>query len=239
MSKKLKLVTSSESSRLPTMQSIKKAIEVANMPEVAEYLHEQLKEIAAQLKLTDQIPTLLSDLKKYADRVAKAVGHKGDIWGGEFQAVSKFQNYQRALATQAAENIGTDHITMHYAIDEENAHFIRGYQGIDGNPPPESTVNSMDTLFNAWLADNDMISRDGIIYEADEQGHIKKDETQGEVKAKADKIKQIIEKLPAYVKNNNQSVEMEMKKHPFKAEQRDTAKTEATTQATGHGDSGA
>lgn len=77
-------------------------------------------------------------------------------------------------------------------------------------------LNAMDTLFNAWLAQSNMVSKDGFIYQGTGDGNIKLDQQGNPMVVPAETLKKMLsgDGFPAYVKKHNPGVELVMKEHP-------------------------
>lgn len=104
-----------------------------------------------------------------------------DPWSGAAGLVDKLRAYfsatefgafQEFIAATSARNIAAEEITLDYAVGK-SSQFMRAYTS-EGNMLTGEALDAMDTLFNAWLAKNNMISEGGVIYEGLNTGEIKK-----------------------------------------------------------------
>lgn len=77
-------------------------------------------------------------------------------------AETDFDYYQIYLAHGAATKLQIKDITLDCAISDES-NFIRGYSS-GGNALDTETVDSLDKLFNAWLASMKFQGQDGAVY---------------------------------------------------------------------------
>ena len=86
-------------------------------------------------------------------------------------------------------------------------------------PLDDKAAAAMDKIFNAWLAQNNMISKGGIIYEAGNDGQIKKDAQGNLVNMDPEIIKKKIMSpengFESFVRKYNKSLEITMRLHPF------------------------
>ena len=79
---------------------------------------------------------------------------------------------------------------MDFAISDL-AKLIRGFSA-DGKALNEALLNTLDKLLNAWFARNNLISKDSVIHEGNEQGEILKDAAGQPKKAQVERVKQLI-----------------------------------------------
>lgn len=169
------------SSRFPTIQEIKMAMELAGSTiDGAEYLNTRIKSYAEKLPLEVK-REVTSALDSFVESVKFKLTAHGQPWSGQQIEVSDFKNMQKNIADSAAKELHgklTD-IRLDYAVNEKG-HYIRGYTADSGAMDSES-VNALDNLFNAWLATKDYLVKDGYLYNAndltqDEQNRINPDE---------------------------------------------------------------
>ncbi len=83
----------------------------------------------------------------------------------------------------------------------------------------KETVDALDKLFNAWLAENYMISKGGVIYEGTKDGRIKQDEKGEKVRANPETLRNKISNKDAgfahYVQKHNKSIHITVQEQPF------------------------
>lgn len=199
---------------LPSSQSVQKCIEIITNPESAKAFVQALETQLKKAGVTEQFQSLIAVARTFADSIELQMP-KFDSWSGKEPKVgSKFQNYQEGIAQQSAELFAGQEIRFDYALSDE-AELLRGYSR--GNEVlDEVTAKTLDKLFNAWLAEKGMITKNGTIYEADKNGQIIQEKGQNK-KADAEKIRElIIDKqngFSEYVREKNASTIIEPVAH--------------------------
>ena len=176
-------------------ESILKAFNIAgNSAEVVAYLHTSLQSPAvvnafASSNQASMLTNICDNVQlqcDYLDDLSK----KRNIWGGDVVSIEKTQptaaNFQLNEAVKQLQQLAVDekdaalqHITLVYQMND-NAQFLRGYvqndQVLDANnAQDEKVLNVVDQIFQSWLVENSMESRDGVIYKVDdaaEQQHV-------------------------------------------------------------------
>jgi len=177
----------------PPKEAILDAMEVAETsPEAARYTADQYQKIVTAAKADSSCAEIVDKLNKFADLVAFKFLSTSQPWFGEPVETSDFKNMQANTAIDAAKNLEEEHknVTFGIAINDQSE-FLRGYTA-DGKEMTATSVESYDKLFNAYLASNDMKSKDSILYEIDAKGAIKRDEQGNQVKANPEKAKELI-----------------------------------------------
>ncbi len=84
---------------------------------------------------------------------------------------------------------------------------------VEPKPLSDEIVAAMDKLFNAWLAENSLISKGGVIYEGDKNGNIKQNKQNEPIKADPIMLRQKINSNDAdgfahYVQHHNKAVHL-------------------------------
>lgn len=217
---------------LPSNQSLNAAMEVASTPESAGYFRDGVIELLKQEKKLESSQSLVSEVKKFAEYVGYNNKSSGSVWSG-VSILSEFKSFQQNLAASAIGNINEQDILLDFAVSRDSE-FLRGYSS-GGKALDDSTNAELDTLFNAWLAENNMISKGGVIYESDEAGEIKYDKGEGAPKkADADELKrQIYDKssgFERFVHERKEDIEFTVREHAYPKEK--TPEADAPTQGT-------
>ncbi len=186
---------------IPNSKEIEKAEQVGRQTRKGiRYYAKQFKKMIKRNKM-DKINSInAKELIEKLDQVVKEVDYSLDsganAWlkGIGAPRSSKVDNLQRGLANESAgilhDKIGDD-IRMHIAISD-NADIIRGYEAGNKNIVDSENPNDLDNLLNGWLAENDIISKDGSLYEKGEDGKIKTDDNGEPIRADADEVKDLI-----------------------------------------------
>lgn len=216
---------------LPSNKSLYAAMEVASNPESARYFRDRFIERLEKEKMLDRSKAVVAEVKKFAEYVEYKQKSSGGPWGGVLLP-SEFKNFQRNLAASAVGNIKERDILFDFAINE-NSELLRGYSS-GGKALDELTNAELDKLFNAWLAENNMISKGGVIYEADEAGEIKYDKAGNPQKADPDELKQKVHDKSSgfkrFVHERDEDVELNVREHAYPKEKAPEA--EAPTRET-------
>jgi hypothetical protein len=215
---------------IPQKEALLGAMDVAgNSVEGAKYLVTRFEEVLIKAKVLDQSKELMrsvDDFAKYTEY--KLVSH-AQPWSGQSAIQSGFQNFHDNLAQDAAKNLDRlsgkerKRITFAFAIDE-NAQFLRGFFA-EGKALEANEVQSLDILFNAWLANQGIVSKGGALYEADQKGQIKTDNAGQPIKADSNLIiKELItnKSFEAYVKK--QGINITSEEHSYPNAQQDKQK---------------
>nr|HAT8715079.1 hypothetical protein [Legionella jordanis] len=178
---------------LPSVEALTQCKEVATTVEAAFYFRDQFESKLVQAGKMDEGKKALSHINEFAETVSMQRELKSDPWTGNVGPLTDFHNLQRNLAEKAADSLSSKidgNIIMDYAIND-NAQFIRGYAA-DGKALDSESVQDMDKLFNAWLAENNKISKNSVIYEADNKGHILRDSSGQPVVANGPEVRGMV-----------------------------------------------
>lgn len=186
---------SSMPKRLPEKKELLDAMKVGETSiEAAEYLAVRVKQIFSEANLPGHVVKEIVDkVNEYAQLVSFKLMNGSGIWSGQMNESTDFRNMQKNIAEEAARNISgliNGRLRLDIAINGV-AQLLRGYS-VDGKPIDAQTVDQLDKLFNAWLAENGWISKGSTIYESSLDGEIKKDSQGKEVKADSEKVKNLL-----------------------------------------------
>lgn len=187
---------------LPDAETFKNAMCVATTEEAATYLYHSAMELFTKVKMLghEAIQKMAGVLRENAHNIELLTKDDGASWTGKQPAIG-FKKFQNELASEAAKLIGeyaAEGIDLDFAVSN-NSELIRGHSS-NGKEIDPGTVDAMDNLFNAWLAENHMINRGGVIYEAmterGREGEIKMGpDEQGNpvgVRADAERLRQMV-----------------------------------------------
>jgi hypothetical protein len=87
------------------------------------------------------------------------------------------------------------------------------------SPLDKETQDALDTLFNVWLAEHGMMTKDGVIYAATKDGHIKQDKTGQWVRVNPDVLRRSIRSqqdgFAQYVQKHAPSIRITLRENPF------------------------
>ena len=181
---------------LPVKEALLDAMSVAETSvEAAEYLATQFKEVLTKAKMLDKYADILQKVEDFAQYTKFKLLSNSQPWAGQTFSSTDFNNMQANIAIDAAKNlenmhIGTENnVVFDFAINNQSE-FLRGYS-TEGKALNNKSVESMDKLFSAWLAENNLISKDSSLYKSDKNGKIVSEEGQN-IKANAEEVKALI-----------------------------------------------
>lgn len=211
---------------LPSPESLNKAVAVAaNQLETLQYL-------ATNLYTSLEKGGLVKECSKLIDEVGNLVANaqfnrdnQVNAWLGNVKQVlaanniTDFASFHHFLANMSAAELKQQAVTFDCAVSD-SSEFIRGYCDDEGNVLDEEKVQVMDTLFNAWLADNNMLSKGGVIYQATAQGDIAQDKKGNALVAPAEQLRTLLDKTNGFgefVQKNNKEVQVAVRLHPYDA----------------------
>lgn len=172
-------------------ESIKKCFD---FPESADYLLPRLIEKLESVGLLAKAQDLVQKVSEFVGVVLKQRSLRGDPWSADPACErTDFQNLQNNLAMEAQKLLTSaisDPVKMDFALSDMSQ-FLRGYS-VNGNPLDPELLDPCDKLFNAWLAENNLLSKHGQIYETMDNGEIRKDAKGMPITADPDKIRTLL-----------------------------------------------
>lgn len=160
------------STRANLPDSFSKMLPVASTPEGIEYAQRKVLRYLEVHKLLDNaqdLIVLLEQRQKHVNYLSMA----SKAWSGDLVESSEYKRLHKAIAEEEAKGLRTldskaSGIEYRFSIDDK-ACFLRAYNQAKGALSSEEKA-SLDALFNAWLASNDLVNKDGIISKADDMG---------------------------------------------------------------------
>ncbi|MBI2785940.1 MAG: hypothetical protein HYX60_06405 [Legionella longbeachae] len=169
---------------LPAQTELLKAMQTSDTSEGAQYLSARIHQLVESSKHLNR-PEIIETAKKvvaavdeYAQFVEFRHASRSQLWSGQAPEVSSFKNMQMGIAEQALSKIGSKDVRFDFAISQDG-HFVRGYASPDKDAPPmePTEVQSLDRLFNAWLAEDYQIATEnGYFYKTDSEGNLLKNQ---------------------------------------------------------------
>ncbi len=169
----LPLVQSRSAVRLPSTEDVLKCMEFTE-PESLKYVREGLEQCfqAAGVSVDAACLNMLANIDQFIN-ISEQFQQR-DPWSGELlDERTDFQTFQDQLADQSvaviADTMEGD-IKMDFAISN-SSELIRGYT-VNGAPVSHEMAEELDRIFNAWLAENAIITQDSTLYQATERGDI-------------------------------------------------------------------
>ncbi|WP_419419988.1 hypothetical protein ACNVED_01375 [Legionella sp. D16C41] len=230
----------------PNKDAILKALEVASLtPEAAAYLYKRLSDTLSKVNI-EASDEVIKRVGKFVKDVNYRFDNRADSWGGNLKAIrTDFQNAQYNHGISSLKDVSstlTDgNIKMDFAINDE-AQLLRAFS-IDGQPLDAQTATALDNLFNAWLAENEMVSKDSVIYESEADGHTKVDKNGKAIKADAERVRQLIadrdqgfgqyltDKLQRHVDDKNLTASVQRHNYPAQPQAQTDAQPTAPTRS--------
>ncbi len=160
--------------RLPEGDALLKCLEVVTTNESADYLYNRFLAIVQKAnKLNDSQP-VLDKIAKFREDIYLQNTISDDPWMGQTAEESNdFQKLQRNIAAQSLVAVAAKvqgELVMDYAISEE-AQLVRSYKINDEDVDSDTSIN-LDKLFNAWLAENQIVSQDSMLYASNQEGEL-------------------------------------------------------------------
>ncbi|MDI9819366.1 MULTISPECIES: hypothetical protein [unclassified Legionella] len=234
-----RVISSKENSPLPTKEMLIQCKEVAAATkEAADYLLTRFEQILKAHGLVDKARSALANIEEFAHRVGLQLDSRNNPWTGKTSPLSTFQNLQQNSAAEAVRNVASTvngAITMDFAVSDESQ-FVRGYSTGGKSVTDAKAVNDLDTLFNSWLAKNNMINQrvDGhsVIYKTNEQGQVLYDDSREPVKADPAELRELItdsnqgiQKFLQQLQGANNSVEVNPQSHAYPTPKAEVAET--------------
>lgn len=206
---------------LPSKKSLQSAWNIASTPEAAQYLAQEFSNKLKAVGVHENFSEIDKQFFSHAEHVDKTfqAAHSGSEWQGK-EPETNFHAYQNQLADEAVQFGQEKDVTFDYAISA-NAEIVRRYHS-EGQPLSDSETSQCDTLFNAWLAKYNMVTKNGTIYESNAAGEIKKDQAGNDVRADAIRLKQLVKDdthgIERFVKEKNSGLTLSAKNQPFQGE---------------------
>lgn len=205
---------------LPDTDTLTKCMDVATTPEAAQYFLAGYEECVKAAKKSGEevVQKILGTIRGFVEFV---VGKSaGDYWSGK-EPPTAFQKYQQTLAANATQALGEKHIILDFSVSDQSE-LMRGYSTDDGTLDEKGT-DAMDKLFNAWLTENHMISKGGVIYEGTKNGEVKQDNDGNPVRANPDLLREKVgddkHGFEQYVSKNGKSTQVTTTQHDFYTDQ--------------------
>ena len=201
--------------RAPSADTLTQGMRMSTTAEAARYLHKKASDLFLSLGLMDKdsVKQVVSILDTHAKKLERAeeLGTE-NLWNGK-----PLPSAQEVSADHAAKDLEkimaetlVNNLTLDFAVGK-GAELLRGYSANGASADPE-LVKVMDKLFSSWLAENEKISKGGVIYEGTKDGQLKRDKLGNPVKtdpeALREKIASKTDGFEPYVQEHNKSVQL-------------------------------
>ncbi|KTD21007.1 Dot/Icm secretion system substrate [Legionella lansingensis] len=182
-----------EKDSLPSVEALVQCKEVATRPESANYFRDRFKNKVERAGMSEKGKDAIAHVEAFAETVRLQREFKFDPWAGVSGPLSDFHNLQHNMAEEAAKKVASNvkgPITMNFAISDKSE-FVRA-NSVDGKPIDKDSNQGVDKLFNAWLAENNMISKESVIYQGNEKGQILHDSKDEPLRANPEDVRQMV-----------------------------------------------
>lgn len=209
---------------LPSPESLNKAVEVAsNQLETLQYLAANLYTSLEKSGLVKECAQLIDEVGKLVANAQFNADNQVNAWLGNVKkvlaanSISDFASFHNFLASMSASELKQQAVFLDCALSD-SSEFIRGYSNETGDVLEGDELQAMDTLFNAWLAENDMLSKGGVIYQATAHGDIAQDKKGNALIVPAEKLRTLLDKTTEFadfVQKNNKGVQVAVRVHPY------------------------
>lgn len=191
----------SSTGMLPNATQLESAMNLATTPEAKVYLLSEFMRVAKECGQTEH-PAVTEVITILNENVL--LGKQAAIWAGQ-PPKTPFQLQQDSLVARAAKVL-SEGTLVRLILDialSNTAELLRGYSQ-EGAPLDEETLAVIDKLFNAWLAQDELVSKGGVIYEGTTEGDPKTDAQGNPIRANATELRQKIpEEFNSYAKKYN------------------------------------
>lgn len=229
MSANTPVIRSTKDIALPPKSELLKAMQNAEKsPELAHYLKNGVHNIIERSRYyskSSEAREAAREVEKAVDEFVQFVEYKfsqrANIWSGALPETSSFKNMQKGIAEKAANDLTEKNYTgirFDFAISQDG-HFVRGY-AVPGTDAPleEGTVDCLDQLFNAWLAEKHQIATEnGYLFKTDADGNKIQKLTVEEVEQLLDDS---AKEFRDYVRETNVSTELVSHQREYPGERR-------------------
>jgi hypothetical protein len=206
-------------------EAIRKVVEITSTLDGVEYFQQQLHSMLEKRNQLQAYSTLLKEVSLMVDSARYQDQHRGTPWSGDtyrpYLPQSDFASFQQFLASMSAQSIQQQQITLDCALSDASE-YKRAFSS-DGELLDGESLDAMDTLYNAWLAEQQLISKGGVIYQGTEEGDIREDKQGNPIKANAERLRAMMmddkRGFSAYVKTNNKDIQMIIHQHTYEQPQ--------------------
>jgi hypothetical protein len=211
---------------IPTPDALNKVLEVVgNKFETLQYFATNLHASLEKSGLVKECKQLLQEVENLVANAQFREDNKGNPWLGDTSQMpaineTDFNLFQKFLATTSATELKGKEVILDCALSD-SAEFLRAYSNAKGELLEDEELNAMDTLFNAWLAENDMISKGGVIYAGTTNGDILEDKKGKPVVVPAEKLRAMLDagEFAQFVQKKNPEAQVNVRLHPYEAPQ--------------------
>ncbi|KTD05055.1 hypothetical protein OQJ19_09555 [Fluoribacter gormanii] len=228
-------VVSSKSEKPLIRENLLKIIKMAeNSIEIAEYARKAVHQIIAtykspeKMKIGEQIGKTFDEITQLA--IYQCSPQESRTWAGK-PPVSKKESMHRGITQEAVDILSKENypgIRFDFGISKDG-HFVRGYASTEKGAPPfeKKTEDLLDSLFNAWLANNHQVETEkGYFFKKDSDGNTRK--------LTAEEVEELMsdsgQEFKDYLESNNFQTAIVSRHREYPGEQRLAEAKKATVQ---------
>lgn len=225
---------------LPDKKALLACFALATTPESADYMVKQLTALFQKTKMLSSGADILQTAEDYRQNVHLQRDSRANPWLGNVKVNTDFQNLQQNLAKSAIKTVA-EHVNQSIKMDiaiNEQTQMLRGFS-TDNQPATPEIAQVLDKLFNAWLAEHNLICKGSVIYEGTPEGDIQVDKAGNLIKANTERVRALIadktqgfERYFAgfvnYFNNKNLSLAVQQHAYPQQPQPVSTAREQPT-----------
>lgn len=160
-------------------------------------------------------PFLVEKLDEWEKLVSAGLRESETQWSGEYVKRNTLGTSLMNLSEDAIKNANVTEIEnmhMDFAISQQ-AQLVRAYS-TNNEPLGEKALEAMDLSFTAWLAEQNMLVEDGVLYAVDKNGKNQPVDPQQAEKL----IQHENQGFRAYVKKKGIELDIEQQEYPAQSE---------------------
>ncbi len=209
----LPLVRSKKTDSHLNSENLSKCFNLLSNIELVNYFEQQFE----KLKFSEEVSQSVKEYVKIVKNMNlpnKNRDIQNNIWDGNAIVDNKFNKYYANTAEELSTifNKQTKEIDMQFAMNDD-AEFLRGYVQ-ENDELTEEEITALDSQLIAWLADEQLISKGGVIYELPENSTVD-DVNENTKHVNHQKFISLLKnKFVKHLKHNNINLRIQEQKYP-------------------------
>lgn len=165
-------------------------------PSALSYAYEILSKVLNNVKKQFPLGVVENTLEAFGNHVNNinlAVVDRSSSWDGiSPENTSLLKRFQAFQLEQTIDTLkGIENFNLDFAIDDEKGHFIRAIT-VNGADADKKTTEGFDQLLSASLVQNQMIVKDGIVWQLDQNDEILTDNQGNPIHADPESIRRVL-----------------------------------------------
>ena len=164
-------------------KAIGDAVKLASTEPAIDYLHERFAAlISKNVAMTSKYKDVLAEIANYATVIRLQSQVDTDpLWRGDTKAavLTKFRTYQESRAKEAFKFLAgalPEGAVIDFDFAMNHAAELLQAFSMEGSPLLPKLADNLNLVFSDWLTSNHNICDNGVVYQSDETGTIKKNE---------------------------------------------------------------